>query len=89
MNGEWDVLEHDEGVRDGDAGKEEVDKWAEMEKAANMREFLWESVQSINSISRNYSGILSQSVTRNFAKVTMQSGLQLEPTQIIRDCQDI
>ena len=30
--GERDVLEHDEGVRDGDAGKEEVDR-AEMEKA--------------------------------------------------------
>ena len=30
--GERDVLEHDEGVRDGDAGKEEVDR-AKMEKA--------------------------------------------------------
>ena len=39
MNGEWDVLEHDEGVRDGNAGEEEVDKLAEMEKAANVREF--------------------------------------------------
>lgn len=39
VNGEWDVLEHDEGVRDGNAGEEEVDKLAEMEKAANVREF--------------------------------------------------
>ena len=42
MNGEWDVLKHDEGVRDGNAGKEEVDRLAEMEKAANLREFLSE-----------------------------------------------
>ena len=35
MNGEWDVLEHDEGVRDGNAGEEEVDKLAEIEKPAN------------------------------------------------------
>ena len=35
VNGEWDVLKHDEGVRDGNAGEEEVDKLAEMEKAAN------------------------------------------------------
>ena len=33
--GEGDVLEHDEGVRDGNAGKEEVDR-AEMEKAIKM-----------------------------------------------------
>ena len=30
--GERDILEHDEGVRDGDAGKEKVDR-AKMEKA--------------------------------------------------------
>ena len=42
MNGEWDVLEHDEGVRDGNAGEEEVDRLAEMEKAANLHEFLSE-----------------------------------------------
>ena len=35
MHGEGDVLEHDEGVRDGNAGKEEVDR-AEMEKAIKM-----------------------------------------------------
>ena len=33
MHGEGDVLEHDEGVSDGDASQEEVD-WAEMEKPA-------------------------------------------------------
>ena len=42
VNGEWDVLEHDEGVRDGNAGEEEVDRLAEMEKEANLGEFLSE-----------------------------------------------
>ena len=42
MNGEWDVLEHDERICDGDAGEEEVDRLAEMEKAANLHEFLSE-----------------------------------------------
>ena len=32
MYGEGDVLEHDEGVCDGNAGKEEVDRLAKMEK---------------------------------------------------------
>ena len=33
MHGKGYVLEHDEGVSDGDASQEEVD-WAEMEKPA-------------------------------------------------------
>ena len=33
--GERDVLEHDEGVRNGDAGEEEVDR-VDMEKPVNI-----------------------------------------------------
>ena len=35
VHGERDVLEHDEGVRNGDAGEEEVDR-VDMEKPVNI-----------------------------------------------------
>ena len=41
MYGEWYVLKHDEGVRDGDAREEEIDG-AEMEKPVNICVFLSE-----------------------------------------------